>query len=309
MDRYGIFAWFGYRYPIGERVRLIRKAGYAATSIWLGRQEPLVYEGKADLVPGIIRAGGLFLEYVHASYANCNRLWSQSPPERDLISSDYAEAIRYCGKHEIPVVVMHIVKGMNPPHYGPAGLERIAELVALAEAAGVRIAIENTRHPEYVDYVLGHIDSPSLGFCYDSSHDFLYSSTPGAILKRWGHRLLVTHLSDNDGLTDKHWLPSLGTGDWESIARAFPAGVFGSFLTLEVLPKRDAFGPAPEFLRQGIDLLDWFAEMARPRTLAEPSPISLRATRSAIDDLPASVPGAPAEPSPISLRAVVDPIP
>jgi len=299
MDRYGIFAWFGYRYPIDERVRLIRKAGYSATSIWLGRQEPLVYEGKADLIPGIIRSGGLFLEYVHASYANCNRLWSLSTSGRDVILGDYADAIRYCGKHEIPVVVMHIVKGMNPPHYGPDGLETIAELVGLAEEAGVSIAIENTRHPEYVDYVLESIDSRSLGFCYDSSHDFLYSAAPGSILKRWGHRLLVTHFSDNDGLTDKHWMPSLGSGDWGSVAQAFPASTFRSFLTLEVLPKRDAFRPAPEFLRHGVELLDWFAEMAHTR-----APFPARG------DLPASLPGAPGELSPARLRAdaAVDPI-
>ncbi len=288
MERYGIFAWFGYRYPIEERVRLIRKAGYAATSIWLGRQEPLVCEGNADLIPGIVRSGGLFLEYIHASYASCNRLWSQSPTDREVILRDYADAIRYCGRHEIPVVVMHIVKGMNPPPYGPSGLETIAELVALAEQAGVRIAVENTRHPEYVDYVLENVESGTLGFCYDSSHDFLYSAAPGSILKRWGHRLLVTHLSDNDGLTDKHWLPSLGIGNWESVARAFPTSLFRSFLTLEVLPKRDAFGPANEFLRRGVELLGWFAETARNRAESRvtgdlsggqgmPSPIQLGA--------------------------------
>ncbi len=289
-DRYGIFAWFGYRFPIEERARLIAEAGYSATSIWLGRQEPLVHEGRSDLLPGIIRSRGLHLEYIHASYANCNRLWSPNPAEREVIRRDYAEAIRYCGKHQIPVVVMHIVKGMNPPPFGPQGLETMADLAALAERVGVRIAVENTRHPEYVDYLLESLDSTALGFCYDSSHDFLYSAAPGSILRRWGRRLLVTHLSDNDGLTDKHWLPTLGTGQWEPVARAFPVDLYRSFLTLEVLPKRDAPRPAPEFLRRGMELLSWFAKMAQD------------ARRAATEMPPASLPGARGGESPIRRR-------
>lgn len=262
MDRFGIFAWFGYRQPIEQRVRLIREAGYAATSIWLGRQEPLVHEGSADLIPRIIRSSGLAFEYVHASYANCNKLWSADSADRGIIREDYASAIRYCADHEIPTVVMHVVKGMNPPPYGSVGLDTIADLVRIAERGGVRIAIENTRHSAYVDFLLENLESPALGFCYDSSHDFLYSAKPGSILSRWGHRLLVTHLSDNDGLTDKHWLPSLGSGDWSSVAAAFPAAAFRGFLTLEVLPKRDAIVGVEEFLGRGIERLRWFAGLA-----------------------------------------------
>jgi len=83
----------------------------------------------------------------------------------------------------------------------------------------------------------------------------------------------VTHLSDNDGLTDKHWLPSLGTGDWSSVAAAFPADSFRGFLTLEVLPKREAYIEEQEFLRRGVERLSWFAGLAgwRPDVVMAPA--------------------------------------
>ncbi len=48
---------------------------------------------------------------------------------------------------------------------------------------------------------------------------FLYSPKPGELLERWGHRLMVTHIGDNDGVLDRHWLPGLGTLNWKEIAQ------------------------------------------------------------------------------------------
>lgn len=267
---FGVFSWFGYRPAIDERVRMIKAAGYAATSVWLGRQEPLVREGKADIIPDIVRSSGLFFEYVHASYANVNKLWSRDPAERALIREDYAEAIRFCARHRIPTVVMHIVKGMNPPAPSASGLAVIADLVKLAEDGGVRIAVENTRHTGYADYVLERIESSNLGFCYDSSHDFLYGEHPGEVLRSWSKRLMITHLSDNDGLSDKHWLPGLGNGNWEPVADSFPAEEFDGYLTLEVLPKRESYGPPEQFLRAGIERLDWFWSIVEAKRNGRP---------------------------------------
>ncbi len=259
---YGIFSWFGYRPALERRVRAIKAAGYQATALWLGRHEPLVHEGKADTIPSVIRDGGLFFEYVHAPYGNVNKLWSADPSERAVIRGDYASAIRFCARHRVPTVVMHVVKGINPPAYASGGRDTFADLVKLAEDLGVRIAVENTRHEAYVERILESLDSPSLGFCYDSSHDFLHGEEAGAVLARWGKRLLVTHLSDNDGLADRHWLPGLGTGRWEAVARSFPPS-YGGYLTLEVLPKREQFGDPERFLRDGVARLDWIASLVR----------------------------------------------
>lgn len=259
--KYGIFSWYGFRAPMKTRIEAIERAGYAASSIWRGRTEPMVREGNEDLIPEIFRDLGLAFEYVHGSYTNCNKLWSESREDREIIFQDYSGDIEYCRRHRVPNLVVHISKGLNPRPPSEAGLEVISRLVAQAEESGVRLAVENTRQPGHIDYILERLESPALGFCYDSSHDFLHCDSPGDILARWGHRLFVTHLSDNDGLTDKHWMPGAGNGDWSAIARAFPAATFNGFLTLEVLPKRYEPFTHDGFLEQGVRSLQRFERL------------------------------------------------
>lgn len=256
--RYGVFSWYGYRRPMEKRMAAIKQAGYSASSIWLGRTEPMVHSGQADLIPAIVREHGLEFEYVHGSYSNCNKLWSDSAVDRSIVYSDYSRDIDYCRRHRIPTLVVHISKGLSPRPPSREGLTVISELVKQAEDSGVQLAVENTRQPGHIDHILSHIESPYLGFCYDSSHDFLHCIRPGRILERWGHRLVITHLSDNDGLTDKHWLPGKGNGDWNSVAAAFPLATYTGFLTLEVLPKRHEPFNVGRFLAEGIERLRWF---------------------------------------------------
>jgi hypothetical protein len=82
MNRFGMFSWFGYPMPFDDRLELIKGAGFSATGFWLGREEELVSKGKADLLPGLIRSRGLFLDYVHAPDIGCNDVWSGSASKR-----------------------------------------------------------------------------------------------------------------------------------------------------------------------------------------------------------------------------------
>lgn len=259
--KYGIFSWYGYRAPMDLRLAAIKRAGYTASSVWRGRTEPMVRAGREELIPEIFRDHGLEFEYVHGSYTNCNKLWSESPEDREIIFRDYSNDIEYCERHRVPNLVVHISKGLNPRPPSEAGVEVISRLVEQAVVAGVRLAIENTRQPEHIDYILERLESAALGFCYDSSHDFLHCENPGEILSRWGHRLFVTHLSDNDGLTDKHWMPGKGSGEWSAIAKHFPVATFDGFLTLEVLPKRYEPFTHESFLGQGIESLQVFERL------------------------------------------------
>jgi sugar phosphate isomerase/epimerase len=145
----------------------------------------------------------------------------------------------YCSKHKIPVAVLHITEGYHPPPITKNGLKIIQDLVGQAENLGITVAIENTRRPDYIDAVFSNIQSNNLGFCYDSSHDFLPGQSQGNILKRWSSLLLTTHLSDNKGINDDHLLPGDGTIDWKIIGKIFPKNNYSGALILEVDAKPD----------------------------------------------------------------------
>ncbi len=260
-NRRGIFSWFGIELPLDKRLKLIEKAGFDSTSVWLGEEEELVRDGKEHLIPELVRSNELFFENVHAPFENCNRIWSENSSIRDEIRKEYNSCISFCSRYKVPIVVIHISRGDDAPEFNEHGLDTIKEIVKYAEDSNVIVAIENTRKPHYLDKIYSSIESPSLGFCYDSSHDFMCNPEPGVILGRWGHLLAVTHLSDNDGVFDKHWLPGVGSIDWEIVRSYFPRDAYTGFLTLEVVPKADEQGPAESFLERAFESILWIEKL------------------------------------------------
>jgi sugar phosphate isomerase/epimerase len=263
MRNIGIYSYFGYNLSFRERLDAIRGAGFKVTSIGLGPEEELVKSGEADLMPELARSMGLFVEYVHAPENTCNGLWSESGAARSAVREEYSSSIAYCKKHSIPTIVLHVTgsKGEQPAAANRHGLQVLQDLAKYAEDSGVRIAVENTQKPDFLDYVLSNISSPFLGFCYDSSHDFLYSAKPGALLTRWGHRLFTTHISDNDGLLDSHWLPREGKINWDIIKAGFPLATYRGVLTLEVFPKNPLDMSPLDFLKKAYRAIYWFDNM------------------------------------------------
>lgn len=244
----GIFSWFGYLMPLGERLRLIAETGFVSTSIWLGKEEKFVESVRMDDMPGMVRDVGLILDNAHAPFENCNLLWSDSQSERNIITTEYQDCLSFCQRHTIPMLVVHITRSDNPPLMSKAGLIALTDLVKYAEDADVVLAVENTRRQEYLDIVFEELDSPHLGLCYDSSHDFLYGKPPGSILHTWGQRLVTTHFSDNQGRRDDHWLPGEGTVDWGLIKSCFPSGTYSGTFHLEVVPQAEHERSAQDFL-------------------------------------------------------------
>lgn len=263
MNRFGMFSWFGYPMPIEDRLDLIKGTGFDATGFWLGPEEELVAKGKADLLPEMIRSRGLYLDYVHAPDIGCNDVWSPSAAKRNEWMDTYCSHIDLCARHSIPFLVMHISqsKGEQPGSPSEEGFVALGELVKTAEDSGVKIVIENTMLPFLVGQVFSRISSVYLGFCYDTSHDFLYSPEPGVLLKRWGHRLLVTHLGDNDGSMDRHWLPGSGILNWREIAGWLPMKSYDGALNLEVFSKDQEHETAQDFMTSAYQSIQWFNDL------------------------------------------------
>jgi sugar phosphate isomerase/epimerase len=254
----GTYSYFGYPLTFKERVVRIREAGFEITSIGLGREEEFVRKGDKDAMADLVRSEGLFIEYAHAPEDDCNNLWSPSEGERGTAVAAYASSIDFCRRNRISMVVLHISrsKGKGPAPQNRHGLRAMEKLVKYAEDSNVKIAVENTQEPHYLDYVFSSLQSPCLRFCYDSSHDFLYSPEPCSLLRKWGHLLATTHLSDNDGTQDRHWLPGEGIIRWDEMKNSFPRTYDGT-LNLEIFPKDPENETATRFLKRAHESIMW----------------------------------------------------
>lgn len=248
----GIFSWYGFVLPFSERIRLIREAGFRGTSLWWEDEMEPFPLGKEQM-PALVRAEGLLLENIHVPWCDSDALWSEDSSLRDAITQQHSQWLEDCAKYNIPMLVMHLCDSENPTLPNEYGLESMGKLVTRAEKLGVKIAIENTRRIDQVTTVLDYISSSALGFCFDSSHHRLTNREDYYILKAYGNRLCATHLSDNDGLGDRHWLPDHGVIPWQKLFENFPR-TYEGLLTLEVYPTPlEAQGSPREFLKKAYE--------------------------------------------------------
>lgn len=227
----GIYSWFGYMIDIKKRFEMIKSVGFDCVMLWWG-DEFRETDGDKELLPDMIRTAGLEIENVHLPYEAANDIWKDSIEGTDLMNS-YIGAIDDCAIHGISTAVLHITSGSNPPPFSNLGLERFKSIVEHAEKKGIGVALENLRRPDYLDKIFTVIDSPYLGFCYDSGHENCFTKDID-FLHSYGNKLMALHLHDNDGTGDQHRVPGEGMVNWEKVKKQISNSVYTGAITMEV---------------------------------------------------------------------------
>ncbi|PKL46675.1 MAG: sugar phosphate isomerase/epimerase [Planctomycetes bacterium HGW-Planctomycetes-1] len=252
-SKLGIFSWFGWRLHISQRAKLIKDAGFDTTCLWWAAEER-ANTGSLDDLPKIVRDNGLEIDNVHVPFAEAHLLSSENQLERRGMVDMHKQWIEDCARHKIPKLVFHTCPAYdNPPPPADVLLDSVAEIVEFAQQARVILAAENTRRRDYIDFVFERIDCEYLRFCYDSGHDFIWSDEQIAVLKRWGHKLIMTHLHDNKGENDDHLIPLTGKIDWQKVVAAWPKDYKGP-LMLEVVGNPETESP-DVFLKRAFENL------------------------------------------------------
>ena len=137
-------------------------------------------------------------------------------------------------------VVVHASAEPIAPAERPQRLARTISsfhsLTGRCRDCGIRIAIEllprtclgNT--VEELLALLDELDPEVFGVCLDVNHLMdRYAELPDDV-RRLGSRLLTLHLSDYDGVDEKHWLPGAGVIAWKPFLQALDAiGYAGPF--------------------------------------------------------------------------------
>ena len=187
----------------------IKQAGFDGVTLWWHDDF-----GDNDFRsnPELARNAGLFVENIHMPFEDVNNLWLDNIDGNTLL--DYLLwLIDDCREYNIPTMVVHLSKGNNPPPLNELGLNRIKRITDKAEKYNINVTYENLRRLDYLEYVLGNVNSLRAGFCYDSGHHNCWASDKDLLLQ-YGSRLMSLHLHDNDGIDDQHRLPFDGTIDW-----------------------------------------------------------------------------------------------
>lgn len=118
----------------------------------------------------------------------------------------------------------------------------LAQLSTIASELGIRLCVEclpRTCLGNTSDEILTLLEgNPLLSVCCDVNH--LFKETPQDFIKRIGDRIETVHISDNDGIDERHWAPGQGVIDWDAVVAALgQIGYAGPFVFEARAPKGD----------------------------------------------------------------------
>ena len=119
-----------------------------------------------------------------------------------------------------------------------AAIRSVEEIHAMAEAAGVTVALEVMGNnlstaPDLVDILERSFESVNLGVCMDVGHAHMLGDTAEAI-ETTSEYLVTTHIHDTRRQSDDHLVPFQGSINWAAAIMAFEKIGYDGVLMYEV---------------------------------------------------------------------------
>lgn len=184
---------------------------------------------------------------MHAPWGPGHDITITDTVRRPYMIAEHQTLLQLAGDLGVPTYTVHPHAGFvaterNDEQLHRNAVEALEQLLPWAEKSRVAIAIENNFTPtttaERLLAMMAPFSSPWLGLCYDSGHAHILESAPGksfsdiAPIGHWAlyphefiegqlelmaPELVTCHLHDNNGLSDAHLTPGLGTIDWSRV--------------------------------------------------------------------------------------------
>ena len=115
------------------------------------------------------------------------------------------------------------------------------ELGERATALGIRLCVEclprtclGNTSAEVRELIDGN---EAVAVCCDVNH--LLQETPQAFIGAVGGRIEAVHISDYDGVDERHWVPGRGVIDWPAVVAALARAGFAGPFMFEVVSRKD----------------------------------------------------------------------
>jgi len=262
-------------------------SGYAKLEVWLA--EPHVpwrsAEGLSDFRRRLedygLSAGSVHLPFYPSvpELVEENARWSliaDTAAARRTALDGSAEGLMAAGALGAECGVLHLgwQKDVWNDHTHGWAREAVAELIAVARKAGVRLLLENiissgTRVRRLME-LLDEVDPDhEVGLCLDLGHAHVEGHVVEelqAALPRLHH----LHVHDNDGCNDSHLAPGQGTIPWTEVLQTLHSSGFDGLAALEMRDYSRGEQDCATTLRRSLDQVTDF----RQRFLKETLPLA-----------------------------------
>jgi len=189
----------------------------------------------------------LLINSVHAPFGNEVDISRCDAGGQEYAIAAIAKSIEMAEQLGASILVVHASAEPIEPTEREQRLEQssrgLAELAKMVESLGIRLAVEllprtclgNTAE-ELIQLVEQH-SQEQVGICLDTNHLADTNELPQYV-EMLQSRLITTHISDYDGIDEKHWIPFSGVIDWGAFACALQRiGYRGAFIYEMTLDK------------------------------------------------------------------------
>ncbi len=164
-------------------------------------------------------------------------------PPRDHTEEDRLErlekmkrSIRMCAHMGCKRWVIHPIMPFGTEDIGTGNEEKtweinkafMSELLKTAKEEGVIICFENMpfaklslASPESIKKFVDKMNDDNFRICLDTGHANIFPEMSlGDAVRLMGEKLEALHIHDNDEKDDLHWIPTIGTIDWQDFGKA-----------------------------------------------------------------------------------------
>jgi len=190
--------------------------------------DPSIEEKEMEWIVRFLENSRLRLWSVHG-LAGHEPISSLSQEIRRKAMEKAQRTIEVAGDLGAHVVVLH---ASDEPIAEPKRAEQIAHakkslaaLVPVAQRANLILAVEllprtclGNSLPELVNLLDG-LPRDRVGICLDTNHVKVATTLP-KLIHTLGRDLITLHISDFDGVDERHWLPGKGIIDWPAVWNA-----------------------------------------------------------------------------------------
>jgi L-ribulose-5-phosphate 3-epimerase len=253
----GISTTFSFDLDFGEKLSMIKQAGFSLISLSGGDYEQSGYLKTLgrDYIREACDRHSVVIDSIHAPLANTIDISHTDSGIREYSVQIMKQAIHACTELSCSLLILHLSNRFPDNDLSDRivnARHSLDELVSYAKYKNIRIAIENLISPtsnRLFRIMLGEIDDPAVGICFDTSHGHVAREIY-PFLSKYGSKIIAVHISDNKGMLDEHMLPYEGSIDWPRFMKEFSQiGYSGTFL-LEVEMRESSFKEPQAFLDQ-----------------------------------------------------------
>lgn len=233
-----------------QTIHAIKNAGFNKVFVqWYDKDWEYSQEEQVKLCKEL----GLDIIFAHLGYQNINEIWKEQKEGEELVER-YKNDIKNCKQNGIPMVIMHLTSGKNPPMYNEIGLKRIKKIIQYAKENDIKVAFENTKIPGYLEYVLENIQDENVGICFDAGHYHVHFDDQFNF-EFFKNKIFAVHLHDNDKSDDLHLLPFDGTINWEDVIHKLKQYGYNGPVTMELCYRYEYLKMSiEEFYQKGFEI-------------------------------------------------------